>query len=285
MAAIRCITVLAALLGVDERDILHLDVKSSNDDKFTVTYSDGSQSFVKLCSFDELERTLDAIAMAPEQVLPVVDTIDSHQDGHRWVSWPLLAKDGFEAVTCEPNLELAWLRFKDCLYVLATFHANTGSLHGDCKLENFMFDSRGRPWLIDFECFEGDRGMADSICLGTPAFAAPECWRDRCGHAYCEAKSGLDETADVYSLAASFLARFHIKPAAGVALDRKESLDGTVHSCPNTNHWLLSEALQTRKRCYPGWEGRLEWLLQLCNPDIVGRYSSAQAIRALRLLE
>ena len=291
MATIRCIAVFATLLGVDEQDI---SIKSSNGDKFTVSNPNGLQCFIKLCSFDELKRTLNAIAMAPEQALPalpIVDTFDSYQDGYRWVSWPLLATNGFKAVTCELDLELAWLRFKDCLYVLADFHVKTGSLHGDCKLENFMFDSSGQPWLIGFGCFQGDLDMANSkclgkpICLGTPAFAAPECWSEGCGHDYCETIPGLDETADVYSLAASFLARFHIKPAAGIALDRGESLDGAIHSCPNTNHRLLSEALHEKKGHYPGWEGRLDWLLQLCNPDVVGRYSSAQAIAALRLLE
>jgi serine/threonine protein kinase len=282
MSAIRC---LGVLLGVNQDQLAVLNVKSRNPNKFIVSFTEDDKYFIKLCSHDELQRTLDANQLAPEQTLNVVDSIPSQLDGHRWVVWPKLAMDGFDAVVCERDLEVAWLRFKDCVYLLAGFHSKATHIHGDCKLENIMFDHAGRPWFIDLECFEGDRGLAQSECLGTPAFAAPECWLERERCTCCE-YGVLDQTTDMYSLAASFLTRFNIKPAAGMALQLGHSLCGEYHSCPAANQSVLSQAFERSKILYPPqWEARLNWLLQLCNPDAVGRFSSAQAIKALKLIQ
>eukprot|EP00045_Choanoeca_perplexa_P014196 m.165713 g.165713 ORF g.165713 m.165713 type:complete len:299 (-) comp16602_c0_seq3:1758-2654(-) len=204
-----------------------LDIQSNNPHKFIGLLRDGTKCFIKLCSADELHRTQTAMASAPEATLPfLVDPIKSHQQPDSiWVIWPQMDSDGYNAVLKEVDLELAWQRFGACWQVLAEFHAQ-GLTHGDCKLENFMFDKNDRAWLIDFECLGGDRGSANSKCLGTPAFAAPECWQNKCGHEDCE-HHDFNQSVDVFSLAASFLIRFGIDTPA-----YKAKLDAEANALP-----------------------------------------------------
>jgi hypothetical protein len=57
-----------------------------------------SKGFVKLCSVDEVQRTILANAIAPEQTLQLTETFASHKDGWQWALWPKLEMDGYDAV-------------------------------------------------------------------------------------------------------------------------------------------------------------------------------------------
>jgi len=284
MAAI--VVELAALLGVDQQAVKVLGVASSNPHKFIVALPDDTQAFAKLCSSDELERTLAAIDQAPGQTLPILSTFETaaSHPGHHFVLWPKMVMDGYDAVTCEPDFDTGLMRLKHCLQVLADFH-DQGLLHGDCKLENFVFDEEARPWLIDFECLGGWSGLAPRTCLGTPAFAAPECWPTRCPHLDCQ-RWGLTQAADVFSLVASFLLKYSIGTPAYAAKQgrgvRDEQGRLVPNACPASCFDIMTDELFAVKGLLPEREACLSQLvLHCCSPDVDVRLSAAEAAALL----
>jgi serine/threonine protein kinase len=182
------------------------------------------------------------------------------------------------------NLELAWKRFYSCLQVLSEFHA-AGLFHGDCKLENFMFDSvapDARPVLIDFESL-GGKCAATACALGAASFAAPECWRTHCLHPDCPHPQAT-KPADVFSLTASFLIRFGIKTPALLSKSTGwgRAVDVARYSCPRSYDIMVTGGLMSAKSYWPQCALQLEQLvLWCCSPNLDARWSAEEALCAL----
>eukprot|EP00045_Choanoeca_perplexa_P014194 m.165697 g.165697 ORF g.165697 m.165697 type:complete len:298 (-) comp16602_c0_seq1:22-915(-) len=258
---------IATLLGVT--NVQTLKVKSSNSYKYKAVLPNGLPCFIKLCSTDELQCTQAAIALAPEAVLPYLgEAIASYRADFSWVTWSWMPFDGYVGIMQEASLELVWQRLGACWQALDDFHSQ-GLTHGDCKLENFMFNQHEQARLIDFECSNGGQSSAGSYCVGTPAFAAPEAWPAKCGHMDCE-HHDFNQSIDVYSLAASFLVRFGIKtPAYNDMLKAKarRCLYKPKPSCPAEGDELMLSGLfkaKSRPDLNEVWQQRLETLVTCC---------------------
>eukprot|EP00730_Choanoeca_flexa_P006375 TRINITY_DN12143_c0_g1_i1.p2 TRINITY_DN12143_c0_g1~~TRINITY_DN12143_c0_g1_i1.p2 ORF type:complete len:287 (-),score=54.60 TRINITY_DN12143_c0_g1_i1:2820-3680(-) len=251
-----------------------ININSNNSYKYKVCCPDSSFQFVKLCRHHELKMTLMSCQAAPEQTL-TAHYLEADNaifaEGSVWMVLPWAGQDGFTAVLAVRDVYVDSLTvLKRCLEQLAAYHKLTGMVHGDCKLDNFVIVAGEQlPRLIDFEHVVEPGTMIEAQkVLGTPLYAAPECRRlDDCG---CEMCNGIgypiDQTSDVFSLAASFM---HV--AWGITLQEPSA------RCRSAIFDQLNGGLVLR-----GLDPELALvMLAMCNPCPAGRLTAAEAAHQL----
>lgn len=93
----------------------------------------------------------------------------------------------------------AKLRALQAICEAIAFAHSSGVLHRDLKPKNLLVDGHGRPRVLDFglarrvDAEEADEMTRTAGFIGTPAYAAPECFESH-------QRSGPDGRSDVYSL-------------------------------------------------------------------------------------